>query len=101
MDEKVIEKRKIQPMHIEPGFYPSIVDIVVATNDKVRKPIGAQKHEYNRIYVSVDKITQKIVIYLPEDQSVFIFQSADLSHIFWLCFGTKSDRGYNGRKRTT
>ena len=26
------EKRKIQPMHIEPGLYPSIVDIVVAMN---------------------------------------------------------------------
>ena len=30
------EKRKIQPMHVEPGLYPSIVDIVVAMNDKVR-----------------------------------------------------------------
>ena len=76
------EKRKIQPMHIEPGLYPSIVDIVVAMNDKVRKRIGAQKYEYNGIYVSVDKITQKIAIHLPEDQLVFIIQSADLSHIF-------------------
>ena len=30
-------------MHIEPGFYPSIVDIVLAMNDKVRRRIGAQK----------------------------------------------------------
>ena len=37
------EKRKIQPMHIEPGLYRSIVDIVVALNDNVRKRIGAQK----------------------------------------------------------
>ena len=76
------EKRKIQPMHVEPGLYPSIVDIVVAMNDKDRKRIGAQKYEYNGIYVSVDKITQKVAIHLPEDQSVFIIQSADLSHIF-------------------
>ena len=76
------EKRKIQPMHVEPGLYPSIVDIVLAMNDKVRKRIGAQKYEYNGIYVSVDKITQKVAIHLPEDQSVFIIQSADLSHIF-------------------
>ena len=76
------EKRKIQPMHVEPGLYPSIVYIVVAMNDKVRKRIGAQKYEYNGIYVSVDKITQKVAIHLPEDQSVFIIQSADLSHIF-------------------
>ena len=76
------EKRKIQPMLIEPGLYPSIVDIVVAMNDKVRKRIGAQNYEYNGIYVSIDKITQKIAIHLPEDQSVFIIQSADLSHTF-------------------
>ena len=68
-------------MHIEPGFNPSIVDIVVAMADKVRKRIGAQKYEYNGIYVSVDKITQKIAFHLPEDQSVFIIQSADLIHI--------------------
>ena len=41
-----------------------------------------KKYEYNRIYVSVDKITQKIVIQLPEDHSVFMNQSVDLSHIF-------------------
>ena len=38
-------------MHIEPGLYPSINDIVVAMNDKVQKRIGAQKHEYNGVYV--------------------------------------------------
>ena len=76
------EKRKIQPMQVEPGLYPSIVDIVVAMNDEVRKRIGAQKHEYNGFYISVDKILQKIAIHLPEDQSVFIIQSAYLSHIF-------------------
>ena len=76
------EKRKVQPMHVEPGLYSSIVYTVVAMNDKVRKSIGAQKYEYNGIYVSVDKITQKVAVHLPEDQSVFIIQSADLSHIF-------------------
>ena len=51
-------------------------------NDKVPKRIGAQKYEYNGMYVSVDKITQKVAIQIPEDQPVFINQSADLSHIF-------------------
>ena len=73
------EKRKIQPVDIKPALHRNIVDVVVAMNDKVRKRIGAQKYEYNGIYVSVDKITQKIAIPLPEDQSVFIIQSADLS----------------------
>ena len=73
------EKRKIQPMHIEPGFYPIFVDMVVAMNDNVQKRIGAQKYEYNGIYVPVGK---KNSIHLPEDQSMFIIQSADLGHIF-------------------
>ena len=54
-------------MHIEPGLYPSIVDIVEAMNNKVRKRIGAQKYEYNGIYESVDKITQKIAIHFSEN----------------------------------
>ena len=52
-------------MHIEPGLYPSFVDIVVAMNNKIRESLGAQAFEYNGIYVSVDKITQKFpFIYL-------------------------------------
>ena len=35
------EKWKMQPMHIQPGLYPTIVDIVVARNEKVRKGIAA------------------------------------------------------------
>ena len=33
--ENTEEKRKIVPMHIEPGLYPSILDKVLAMNDKV------------------------------------------------------------------
>ena len=76
------EKRKIVPMNIEPGLYPKIVDIVVARNNKIRERLGAQVFKYNGIYVSVDKIKQKVAVHLPENQSVFIIQSADLSHIF-------------------
>ena len=46
-------------MDIEPDFYSSFVDIVVAMNDKVQKRIGAQNNEFNGIYVSIDKIRQK------------------------------------------
>ena len=45
------EKRKIEPMHIEPGVYPSIADVVVAMNN--RECLGAQAFEFNGIYVSV------------------------------------------------
>ena len=50
-------------------------------NDKVRKRVGAQINVDNGNYVSVDKITQKVAIQICEDQSVFVIQSADLSHI--------------------
>ena len=62
-------------MHYEPGLYPSIADIFKILNEKFRIHIAAQKLEYKRIYVSVDKISQKTAIHLPEDQSVFIIQS--------------------------
>ena len=71
------EKRKIVPMHMEPGLYPSIVDIVVAMNNKIRERPGAQAFESSGIYVSVDKITQKVAVHLPENQSVFFIQSSD------------------------
>ena len=51
-------------------------------NNKIRERLGAQVFEYNAIYVTVDKITQKVAVHLPENQSVFITQSSDLSHIF-------------------
>ena len=51
-------------------------------NDKVIKRRGAQKYKYSGVFLSVDKITQKIAIHLPEDQSVFIIRSADLSQVF-------------------
>ena len=69
-------------MNIEPGFYPSIVDIVVAMNNKMRECLGDQVFDYNGIHVSVEKLTQKVVVHLPENQSVFIIQRSDSNHIF-------------------
>ena len=75
-------KRKIVPMHFDPGLHPSIVDIVAAMNSKIRERLGAQAFKYNGVHVSVDKFTQKIAVHLPEIQSVFIIQNSDFSHIF-------------------
>ena len=62
------EKRKIVPMNIEPGLYPSNIDIVVAMNNKIRERLGAQVFDYNGIYVS-DKIHKKsLFIYLRVNQ---------------------------------
>ena len=68
-------------MHIEPGLYPNIVDIVVTIYNKIRECLGAQVLDYNGIYVSVDKITQKVAVRLPENQSVLVLQSSDLNPI--------------------
>ena len=76
------EKRKIVPKHIEPGFYPNFVYIVVAMNNKIRERLCAQAFENTGIYLSVDQITKKIDVHLPEDQPVYRFQSYDLSHNF-------------------
>ena len=43
------EKRKIESMHLEPGLYPGIVDILVAMNNKIRERLGALAFEYNGI----------------------------------------------------
>ena len=45
------EKRKIEPMNIEPGLYSSFVDINVAENNEIREGLCAEVFEYNRIYV--------------------------------------------------
>ena len=70
-------------MHIELGLSPSIVVIVKARNDTVQKREGAQKLQYNGLYVLLDNITQKLAILLPEDQSVFFIPNTDLSQYFW------------------
>ena len=47
-------------MHIEHGLYSTIVDIVEAMKDKVRKRTGAQKYQHNGFYVSVDNDAKKL-----------------------------------------
>ena len=69
----------IEPMHFEPGLYPSFVDIVVNMYSKIRERLGAQAFQYNGMYVSVNKITRKIAVHSFEDQSVFN-TSSDLNH---------------------
>ena len=50
-------------------------------SNKTRGCLGAQVFDYNGIYASVYNITQKVAVRLPENQSVFILQSSDLSSI--------------------
>ena len=50
-------------------------------NNQNRERLGAEAFEYKGLYVSVDKVKQKIAAHIPGDQSVFIIQSSDLSQI--------------------
>ena len=56
------------------------MNVVLRNKNRVR--IGAQAFESKGIYESVDKITQKIAVHLPLDQTVFMIQISDLKHIF-------------------
>ena len=58
-------KKKFEPIHIEPGLNPILVDIDVVMNKKFRERPGAQAFEYNRTYVSIDKITRNKALLLP------------------------------------
>ena len=51
-------------------------------NNKIREFLGAQASEYKEIFVSVDKIARNVAVHLPENQSVFVIQKSDLTHIF-------------------
>ena len=70
----------IEPIQIEQELYPSIVDTVVEMNNKYRECLGDQVFEFNGIYVSKHKITQKKTIHLPEDQSLFLIYFLFESH---------------------
>ena len=49
------EKRKIEPMHIKSGLYPSFFETVEVLKNKNRQPLGAQAFEYNDKYVPVGR----------------------------------------------
>ena len=47
-----LAKYRLRAIYIEPGLYLSIVDTVLAMNDKNPKSVGSQKDEYNGVHVS-------------------------------------------------
>lgn len=69
----------LKPSYIPPGLYPSVADVVKAMNKLIAEKEGSE--EFN-IKFEVDKITQQLTLYLPNESSKLIIQSADLSHIF-------------------
>ena len=63
----------------EPGLYPSITDIVEAMNILIQ---DRHNHSENCIKVKVSRRTQKVGIYLANEESGLAFFSTDLGNIF-------------------
>ena len=65
--------------YLEPGLYPSIMDIIEAMNILIQE---RRNHSENCIKVKVSRRTQKVEIYLANEGSGLAFFSTDLGHIF-------------------
>ena len=65
--------------YLEPGIYSSVTDIVEAMNTLIQ-----ERHNYseNCITVKMSRRTQKVEIYLANEESGLAFFSTDLGHIF-------------------
>ena len=73
---------------------PNLVELVFTSNNKIREHLVAQAIENKGTKTSVDKIKQKTAVHLPDNQSVFINQSAPFSHIF----GCDAEQNQTGDK---
>ena len=65
--------------YLEPGFYPSITEIVEATNTLIQ---GRHNHSKYCITVKISRRTQKVEIHLATEGSGLASFSTDLGHIF-------------------
>ena len=63
--------------YLEPGFYPSITDIVEAKNT-----LFQERHNHSDLCITVkmSRRTQKVEIYLANGESGLAFFSMDLGH---------------------
>ena len=64
---------------LDPFLYPSISDIVNEMNRKIQE---REKYEKTSIKLHVNKITQRISLSLPNQNSLLVIFSADLCHVF-------------------
>ena len=65
--------------YLEPGFYPSLTDIVEAMNTLI---LERHNHSEKCVTVRVSNRTQKVEIYLANERSGLAFFSRDLGQFF-------------------
>ena len=76
-DEKLSETT--EAYYLEPGLYSSITDIVEAMNTLIQE---RNNHRDTCITIKVSRVTQKIKVYLANEESSLAIFGADLGHIF-------------------
>ena len=65
--------------YLEPGLYSSITDIVEAMNTLIQE---RNNHRDTCITIKVSRVTQKVKVYLANEESSLAIFSTDLGHIF-------------------
>ena len=65
--------------YLEPGLYSSITDIVEAMNTLIQ---GRNNHRDIWITIKISRVTQKVKVYLANEESSLAIFSTDLGHIF-------------------
>ena len=65
--------------YLEPGLYSSMTDIVEAMNTLIH---GRNNHRDTCITIKVSRVTQKLTVYLANEESSLAIFSTDLGHIF-------------------
>ena len=75
-DEK--HSKSSEFFYMEPGLYPSITYIIAAMNNLIQE---GHNHSENCITVRVSRRTQKVEIYLANEESGLAFFNTDLGHI--------------------
>ena len=76
-DEKL--SKTTEAYYLEPGLYSSITDIVEAMNTLIQE---RNNHRDTCITIKVSRVTQKVKVYLANEESSLAIFSTDLGHIF-------------------
>ena len=65
--------------YLEPGLYSSTTEFVEANNTLIQE---RNNHRITGITIKVSRLTQKIKVFLANEESVLAMSSTDLKHIF-------------------
>ena len=76
-DEKL--SKTTEAYYLEHGLYSSITDIVEAMNTLIQE---RNNHRDTCITIKVSRVTQKVKVYLANEESSLAIFSTDLRHVF-------------------